>query len=231
MSASAMRRVASTVWACSRSTSPAGREAHRAGPARAVEHRRAGGALEGGDLLADRRLRVAEGVGGLAEGARLGHRDEGLQVPDLDVHAADRLSAALMTGVKGSPLLLLLATGAHAGMTLSDCPICGRRELRGERSLRPFPTPRGRRARRSPAGAAAPCSAPAATACCAAPADRLPALSSPGAARATSAPSPPTCPRSRWRRVAIRRPSCTASLTVPRCVAELRGQPRRGRPP
>ncbi len=28
-------------------------------------------------------------------------------------------------------------------MTLSDCPICGRRELRGERSLRAFPTPRG----------------------------------------------------------------------------------------
>jgi hypothetical protein len=28
-------------------------------------------------------------------------------------------------------------------MTLSDCPICGRRELRGERSLRPFPTSRG----------------------------------------------------------------------------------------
>jgi hypothetical protein len=28
-------------------------------------------------------------------------------------------------------------------MTLSDCPICGRRELRGERSLRPFATPRG----------------------------------------------------------------------------------------
>ena len=28
-------------------------------------------------------------------------------------------------------------------MTLSDCPICGRRELRGERSLRPFHTPRG----------------------------------------------------------------------------------------
>lgn len=28
-------------------------------------------------------------------------------------------------------------------MTLSDCPICGRRELRGERSLRTFPTPTG----------------------------------------------------------------------------------------
>jgi hypothetical protein len=28
-------------------------------------------------------------------------------------------------------------------MTLSDCPICGRRELRAERSLRPFHTPRG----------------------------------------------------------------------------------------
>jgi hypothetical protein len=33
---------------------------------------------------------------------------------------------------------------AHNGvMTLSDCPICGRRELRGERSLHAFPTPRG----------------------------------------------------------------------------------------
>lgn len=28
-------------------------------------------------------------------------------------------------------------------MTLSDCPICGRRELRGERSLHAFATPRG----------------------------------------------------------------------------------------
>ena len=28
-------------------------------------------------------------------------------------------------------------------MTLSDCPVCGRRELRGERSLHPFSTPRG----------------------------------------------------------------------------------------
>jgi len=28
-------------------------------------------------------------------------------------------------------------------MTLSDCPICGRRELRGERSLHAFPTAGG----------------------------------------------------------------------------------------
>jgi hypothetical protein len=28
-------------------------------------------------------------------------------------------------------------------MTLSDCPICGRRELRGERSLHTFPTSGG----------------------------------------------------------------------------------------
>ena len=28
-------------------------------------------------------------------------------------------------------------------MTLSDCPVCGRRELRGERSLHTFPTARG----------------------------------------------------------------------------------------
>jgi hypothetical protein len=28
-------------------------------------------------------------------------------------------------------------------MTLSDCPICGRRELRGERSLHSFHTPKG----------------------------------------------------------------------------------------
>ncbi len=28
-------------------------------------------------------------------------------------------------------------------MTFSDCPICGRRELRGERSLHPFATATG----------------------------------------------------------------------------------------
>ncbi len=28
-------------------------------------------------------------------------------------------------------------------MTLSDCPVCGRRELRGERSLHTFPTSTG----------------------------------------------------------------------------------------
>ena len=28
-------------------------------------------------------------------------------------------------------------------MTFSDCPICGRRELRGERSLHTFSTPTG----------------------------------------------------------------------------------------
>jgi hypothetical protein len=28
-------------------------------------------------------------------------------------------------------------------MTFSDCPICGRRELRGERSLHSFGTPKG----------------------------------------------------------------------------------------
>ena len=39
---------------------------------------------------------------------------------------------------------MLLINEAHdRAMTLSDCPICGRRELRGERSLRAFPTPRG----------------------------------------------------------------------------------------
>lgn len=39
--------------------------------------------------------------------------------------------------------MLLLPEAHDQGMTLSDCPICGRRELRGERSLRPFATPRG----------------------------------------------------------------------------------------
>ncbi len=28
-------------------------------------------------------------------------------------------------------------------MNLSDCPVCGRRELRGERSLHPYSTPHG----------------------------------------------------------------------------------------
>ena len=39
--------------------------------------------------------------------------------------------------------MLLLRRRHTQAMTLSDCPICGRRELRGERSLRPFHTPRG----------------------------------------------------------------------------------------
>jgi hypothetical protein len=42
-----------------------------------------------------------------------------------------------------SSLFLLVGRAHHEAMTLSDCPICGRRELRGERSLRPFHTPRG----------------------------------------------------------------------------------------
>jgi len=39
--------------------------------------------------------------------------------------------------------LLLIFDAHNDDMTLSDCPICGRRELRGERSLRPFPTSHG----------------------------------------------------------------------------------------
>ena len=65
-----------------------GGEADRPGAAGAIEHRRAGGPLQRGDLLAHRRLGVAEGLGRLAEGAGLGHGDEGLQVADLEVHTS-----------------------------------------------------------------------------------------------------------------------------------------------
>ena len=49
-------------------------------PARAVEQRAADEPLEGGDLLADGRLGVAEADGGLAERALGGHRVEGDEV-------------------------------------------------------------------------------------------------------------------------------------------------------
>ena len=60
------------------------REPYRAGTAGAVEHRAADRALERGDLLADRRLRVPEAIGGLAEGALGGHRVERGEVAQLE---------------------------------------------------------------------------------------------------------------------------------------------------
>ena len=63
-----------------------GGEPHRPRPAGPVEHRGAGHPLEGGDLLAHRRLRVAERLGRLPEGAGLGDGDEGLQVTHLELH-------------------------------------------------------------------------------------------------------------------------------------------------
>ena len=39
--------------------------------------------------------------------------------------------------------MLLLRARHHSGMTLSDCPSCGRRELRGARSIHALATGRG----------------------------------------------------------------------------------------
>ena len=61
-------------------------EPHRSRPAGPVEHRGAGHPLEGGDLLAHRRLGVAERLGRLPEGAGLGDGDEGLEVTYFEVH-------------------------------------------------------------------------------------------------------------------------------------------------
>ncbi len=60
-------------------------ERRRAGPAGAVEDRRADRPLERRDLLADRGLAEAEDVTGAAERAFLGHRGEGDEVAGLDV--------------------------------------------------------------------------------------------------------------------------------------------------
>ena len=56
----------------------------RAGSAGADDQPLPDDALERRDLLADRRLHVAEPGGGSAERALLGDRREGGQVPDLD---------------------------------------------------------------------------------------------------------------------------------------------------
>ena len=63
-----------------------GGEPHRPRSAGPVEHGRAGHPLEGGDLLAHRRLRVAERLGRLSEGAGFGDGDEGLEVTHLELH-------------------------------------------------------------------------------------------------------------------------------------------------
>ena len=44
---------------------------------------------------------------------------------------------------KRSSLVLLLRMPHDEAMTLSDCPVCGRRELRGTRSLHTVATRRG----------------------------------------------------------------------------------------
>ncbi len=54
-------------------------ERDRGAPARAVEQRRAEAVLERGDLVGDRRLRVAEAFSGTAEGPLVGDGDEGAQ--------------------------------------------------------------------------------------------------------------------------------------------------------
>ena len=58
---------------------------HGTPPSRALEQLHPGGALQGGDLLADRRLRVPERGTGPMERSRLGYRLEGREVPDLDL--------------------------------------------------------------------------------------------------------------------------------------------------
>ena len=88
-SVAATPSVASTVWACSRRSAPAAVSRTGSRPAGPVEHRRAGDPLEGGDLLAHRRLRVAERLGRLSEGAGFGDGDEGLEVTYFDVHAPE----------------------------------------------------------------------------------------------------------------------------------------------
>ena len=56
-----------------------GRQRHRGAPARAVEERRAEALLEARDLVGDRRLRVAEALGGAAERPLVGDGDERAQ--------------------------------------------------------------------------------------------------------------------------------------------------------
>ena len=64
---------------------PGGGEDDRARAAGAVEEGLAHGALEGGDLLADRRLGAHEDVGGPDEGALLGHGAKGEELGEADV--------------------------------------------------------------------------------------------------------------------------------------------------
>ena len=64
---------------------PGGGQLHRARAAGAIEHRLAEGALEAGDLLADRRLREAQLRRRPPERALLGDRPQGEQVADLHI--------------------------------------------------------------------------------------------------------------------------------------------------
>ena len=64
---------------------PRRRQLDRTGAATTVEDPLADGALEAGDLLADRGLREPESLGSTAERSLLRHRMEGLQVADFDV--------------------------------------------------------------------------------------------------------------------------------------------------
>ena len=58
---------------------------HRLRPARPVEHCPADGLLQGRDLLADRRLGVAQPGGGPAERALIGDGGHGGEMPQLGI--------------------------------------------------------------------------------------------------------------------------------------------------
>ena len=84
MSARAASSRLTIASACRSSSSPASViEIARGPPGRSTSFS-PDDALEGGDLLADRRLGVAELEGGAAERARPGHRLERREVPHLD---------------------------------------------------------------------------------------------------------------------------------------------------
>jgi hypothetical protein len=66
-----------------------------AGTARAVEHWSADDAFQGGDLLADRRLCVAQLLCGPTERACFSDRDQGQQVPQLQARPGELMVRAI----------------------------------------------------------------------------------------------------------------------------------------
>ncbi len=82
-----------------------------AGPAGAVDQPLADDPLQRGDLLADRRLRVAEAGGGAAEGALLGDRLEGDR--DVAARVPSQLSVCMIE-IKSIYGLVLMATARHS---------------------------------------------------------------------------------------------------------------------